>query len=315
VGKKPSNQEVVESTRIIDGYLKKSRIKEKSSYSDNYYRLHTIGYVQLVQEVERNLPTYTLTVLGDEKDTRRSAVPSAINWLKRIPYNLQNHFGENVPSYSEIKEYLMAKFPYQNANLVISDKNECVISIYYDGKLQTRQQLMITKKVTDDRNSGKVPVKFSSTVTWVLAGEFANLLKCSVADIHLIQDSQAQIERLVQKFVNSNVKRFIGEDKVVTKTPIRNILGFSEKSRGYGSIAKTFHQFCTPFTSESEVDRGKFVNLHTLEVYDRHDSTKLLELMTQNWREWNKDKKDTIELGGQIFKKHDPGRLMIGIHG
>jgi hypothetical protein len=37
--------------------------------------------------------------------------------------------------------------------------------------------------------------------------------------------------------------------------------------------------------------------------------------MTQNWREWNKDKKDTIELGGQIFKKHDPGRLMIGIHG
>ena len=315
VGKKPSNQEVVESTRIIDGYLKKSGIREKSSYSDNYYRLHTLGYVSLVQEVERNLPSYTLTVLGDEKDTRRSAVPSAIYWLKRIPGNLQRVFGEKVPSYSEIKDYLMENFPYKEAHLVINDKNECIISIYYDGKLQTKQQLAIFKPVRDDKISGKVSVKFNSTVTWVGNGEFANLLKCSIADIHLIQDSQAQVGRIVQKFINSNAQRFIGSDKIATKTPTRNILGFSEKSRGYGGIVKTFMRFCTPFCKESEVDQGKFVNLHTLEVYDKHDATKLLETMTNNWKKWNKEKEDKIELAGELVKKHDPGRLMIGIHG
>ncbi len=328
-GSLPTKQEVFDSTKVIESYLKKEGIKEKSSYSDNYYRLHTLGYVSLVQELERNLPSYRLTVLGDEKDTRRSEVPSAINWLKRVPNNLQRVFGEKVPSYSEIKRYLMDNFncggeiksaegtkqENRGAYLVIQDKDECIISIYYDGKLQTKQQLAIFKPVKDDKISGKVTVKFNSTVIWVGNGEFANLLKCSVADLHLIQNSQAQIEKIVQKFINSNAQRFIGSDKIATKTPTRNILGFGEKSRGYGSIAKTFMQFCTPFCKESEVNKGKFVNLHTLEVYDRHEATKLLETMTNNWKKWNIEKEDKIELGGELVKKHDPGRLMIGIHG
>jgi hypothetical protein len=37
--------------------------------------------------------------------------------------------------------------------------------------------------------------------------------------------------------------------------------------------------------------------------------------MTNNWKKWNKEKEDKIELGGELVKKHDPGRLMIGIHG
>jgi archaellum component FlaC len=325
----PSKQEVFDSTKIIESYLKKEGIREKSSYSDNYYRLHTLGYVSLVQELERNIPSYRLTVLGDEKDTRRSEVPSAINWLKRVPNNLQRVFGEKVPSYSEIKKYLMDNFNFggeiksgdgtkqknRGAYLVIQDKDECIISIYYDGKLQTRQQLAIFKPVKDDKISGKVTVKFNSTIQFVFPGEFANLLKCSIADIHLIQNSQVQIEKIVQKFINSNAQRFVGGDKIATKTPTRNILGFGEKSRGYGSIAKTFMQFCTPFCKESEVDKGKFVNLHTLEVYDRHDAIKLLETMTNNWKKWNREKEDKIELGGELVKKHDPGRLMIGIHG
>lgn len=314
-GSLPSKQEVFDSTKIIESYLKKEGIREKSSYSDNYYRLHTLGYVSLVQELERNLPSYRLTVLGDEKDTRRSIVPSAIQWLKRVPGNLQRVFGERIPSYTEIKQYLMDNFPYKEAHLVIQDKDECIISIYYDGVLQTRQQLAIFKPIKDDKISGKVIVKFNSTVVWVGNGEFANLLKCSVADIHLIQDSQAQIERIVQKFINNNAQRFVGSNKVATKTPTQNILGFSEKSRGYGGIAKTFMQFCTPFCQESEVNKGKFVNLHTLEVYDKHDATQLLETMTNNWKKWNKDKEDKIDLGGELVKKHDPGRLMIGIHG
>jgi hypothetical protein len=311
----PSRQEVLDSTKIIESYLKKEKIREKSSYSDNYYRLHKLGYVSLVQELERNLPSYRLTVLGDEKDTRGSEVPTAIQWLKRVPGNLQRVFGEKVPSYSEIKQYLMDNFPYKQAHLVIQDKDECIISIYYDGKLQTRQQLAIFKPVKDDKISGKVAVKFNSTVIWVGNGEFANILKCSIADFHLIQNAQAQIERITQKFINNNAQRFIDSEKIATKTPARDILGFGEKSRGYGSIAKTFMQFCTPFCKESEVDKGKFVNLHTLEIYDKHDATKLLEVMTNNWKKWNKEKEDKIELGGELVKKHDPGRLMIGIHG
>lgn len=328
-GSLPSKQEMFDSTKILESYLKKEGIREKSSYSDNYYRLHTLGYVSLVQELERNLPSYRLTVLGDEKDTRRSIVPSAINWLKRVPNNLQRVFGEKIPSYSEIKQYLMDNFNCEGtikssdgtkqenrgAYLVIQDKEECIISIYYDGVLQTKQQLAIFKPVKDDKISGKVTVKFNSTVTWVGNSEFANLLKCSIADFHLIQDSQQQIERIVQKFINNNAQRFIGSEKVATKAPTQKILGFSEKSRGYGGIAKTFMQFCTPFCQESEVNKGKFVNLHTLEVYDKHDATKLLETMTNNWKKWNKEKEDKIELGGELVKKHDPGRLMIGIHG
>jgi hypothetical protein len=49
----------------------------------------------------------------------------------------------------------MDNFPYKEAHLVINDKNECIISIYYDGKLQTRQQLAIFKKVSEDKITGK----------------------------------------------------------------------------------------------------------------------------------------------------------------
>ena len=322
----PRKIDILESTKVIEKCLKDNYIKHESSYSDDYYRYHILGNLKIVEEVETKLPTYTLTVLGDERDTRRSKVPSVINWLRRVPQILQKHFGESYPTNEEIKAHLMSIYPFYkrrlkegdkldksyvnvDADMIIKTQGRLIIEIYFYGILQTRQLLSITKPVDGQERQGKIPVKISSSVNFSV-DNLVKFLKCGYKDT---LQPQNHINRLVQKFVDSNIQLFTKEkeEKIVSKVGIKDILGFSKDSNGFPQIAKQYHKFITPFTSESDVNLGELVNLLTLETYDRHDTQNLFDVMVNNWKKWNKG--EYISIAGFNLQCRNPGDLICNI--
>jgi len=324
----PRAIDVLESTKIIERILKSEHIKPESSYTDNYYCWHNIGSLRIVEQIERDKPTYSMTILGSEKDTRRSSIPSVMNWLRRIPRLLQEHFGETYPNNEEIKSHLMSVYPFYKrklregdkldksyinveADMIVKTKGRLVIEVYFNGQLQTSQLLSITKPIGDKERQGKIPVKISSTVEVRSTDVLTHLLRCT--DRKVMFEVQNHINKLVQKFVDSNIQLFTKEreEKIVNRVGVKQLLGFSKESLGYPQVVKQFNKFTVPYTSESEVNIGKLVNLLTLEVYDRHDTQSLLDKMIKNWKQWSQSGK--IEIAGFNFTRKDPGDLMVNI--
>jgi flagellin-specific chaperone FliS len=326
--RKPDKLDILESTKIVEKMLKDEHIKPESSYTDNYYRYHVLGNLEIIEQVEREKPTYSLTILGDEKDTRRSSIPLVMNWLRRVPQILQKHFGEDYPTNEEIKAHLMSIYPFYKrrlregdkldksyvnveADMIIKTKGRLIIELYFNGILQTSQLLSITKPVDGKDRQGKIPVKISSTINLTSRDSLTNLLRCEYKETFKAQN---HINLLVQKFVDSNIQLFTKtrEEKIVSRVAIKDLLGFSKDSKGLPQVAKQFNRFALPLTSDSEVDLGKFVNLLTLETYDRHDTQNLFEAMVNNWKHWNKG--GHISLGGFMLLCRNPGDLMTKIY-
>lgn len=324
----PRPIDVLESTKIIESMLKSEHIKPESSYTDNYYCWHNIGSLRIVEQIEREKPTYTLTILGSEKDTRRSKIPLVINWLRRVPQLLQKHFGEDYPSNSDIKSHLMSVYPFykrrlkgcdkvdksyvdSEAEMIIKVTNKVIIEIYFNGDIQTKQLLSITKPIGDKERQGKIPVKVASTVEVRSTDVLTHLLRCT--DRKVMFEVQNHINKLVRKFVDSNIKLFTKdrEEKIVNRVGVKDLLGFSSDSLGYPQVVKQFNRFTTPYTSESECDIGKLVNLLTLETYDRHDTQALLDKMVGNWKQWSQSEK--IEIAGFNLTRKNPGDLMTNV--
>ena len=327
--RKPDRLDVLESTKIIQGILKSEHIKPESSYTDDYYCWHNIGSLRIVEQIERENHSYHLTILGTEKDTRRSKIPMVMNWMRTIPAILQKHFGETYPTNDEIKAHLMSVYPFYKrrlregdkldksyinleADMVIKTKGRLIIEIYFDGKLQTSQLLSITKPVDGKERQGKIPVKISSTFEVTSIDGLLHLLRCD--DRKQLVPVQHHINKLIQKFVNSNIKLFTKEkdEKVVSIVATKDLLGFSKESKGFPQVVKEFNKFVVPFTSESEIDIGKFVNLLTLETFDRHDAQTLLESMVKNWKHWQSSQ--TVYIAGVALGCQNPGDLMANVY-
>jgi len=330
-GIKPDKTDVLGATLSLRSILSDCHVKHESSYSDDYYRYHILGNLKIIETIETEKPSYSMTILGDEKDTRRSKIPLVINWLRRIPQLLQKHFGEDYPSNSDIKAHLMSVYPFYKKRLKECDKvdksyidsesemiikvtNKVIIEIYFNGDIQTKQLLSITKPVNGGDRQGKIPVKVTSSLGFSMDG-LLSFLKCSNGkkDFDLLQKVQSDINAICQKFVNNNVRLFSKEreEKIVNRVGVKHLLGFSKESLGFPQVVKQFNKFTTPYTSESEVNIGKLVNLLTLEVYDRHDIQSLLDKMIKNWKQWSQSGK--IEIAGFNFTKKDPGELMVNI--
>lgn len=324
--KYPRSIDVLESTKIIKKALKDEHIKPESSYTDDYYRWHNIGTLRIIEQIEREKPTYTLTILGSEKDTRRPSIPLVMNWLRRVPMILQKHFGEDYPTNEEIKAHLMSIYPFYKrrlkegdkldksfvnleADMIIKTKGRLIIVIYFNGQLQTNQLLSITKPVNEQERQGKIPVKISSTFEVNNLDGLIHLLRSS--DRKQLVPVQDHINRLVQKFVNSNIQLFSREkeEKVVSKVATKDLLGFSKESKGFPQIVKEYNRFITPLTSESEINIGKFVNLLTLETFNRHDAQNLLDSMVKNWKKW-KNSGNISFLSGFNISLDNPGALI-----
>lgn len=331
-GNFPRPIDVLKSTKVIQELLNDSHIKPESSYTDDYYRWHNIGSLRIVEQIEREKPTYTLTILGSEKDTRRSKIPMVMNWMRTIPTILQKHFGEDYPTNDEIKAHLMSIYPFYKrrlregdkldksyvnleADMIIKTKGRLIIEIYFDGNLQTSQLLSITKPVDGKDHQGKIPVKISSTFEVTSIDGLLHLLLLRCNDRKQLIPVQNHINKLIQKFVSSNIKLFTREreERVVSIVATKDLLGFSKESKGFPQIVKEFNKFVVPFTSESEIDIGKFVNLLTLETFDRHDAQTLLDKMVNNWKKWRNNDNTSFITGFNMSLKN-PGDLMVQVY-
>jgi len=324
----PRAIDILEATKIVENALKSEHIKPESSYVDDYYCWHNIGTLRILEQIETVYPTYTLTILGDEKDTRRSKIPLVINWLRRVPQIIQKHFGEDYPTNEEIKSHLMSIFPFYKrrvregdkidrsyvnleSEMIIRTKGKLIIEIYFNGDLQTSQLLSITKPVDGSERQGKIPVKISSTIEIRSVDVLNHLLRCT--DRKVMFEVQRHIDKLVQKFVDSNIKLFSKEkeEKIVSRVGVKDLLGFSSNSLGYPQVVKQFNRFTVPYTLDSEVNIGKLINLLTLQTYDRHDMQELLDKMVGNWKQWSQSEK--IDLAGFNFTRKNPGDWMTNI--
>lgn len=324
----PRRIDVLESTKHIQSVLAVENIKPESSYTDNYYRWHNIGSLRILEQVEQEKPTYRLTILGDEKDTRRSNIPLVMNWLRRVPLVLQNHFGTSYPTNEEIKDHLMTIYPFYKrklkegdkidksytnleADMIIRTKGRLTIDIYFNGQLQTSQLLSITKPMGDNLRQGKIPVKISSSVEIKSLETLTHLLRCD--DYKQTFAAQNHLNKLVQKFVDSNIKLFTiqQEEKIVSRVAIKDLLGFSRESKGFPQIVKQYRQFITPFTVDSDVQLGNMVNLLTLETFDRHDTQTLFDAMVANWKKWNRG--EYVKVAGFDLQCRNPGDLICNV--
>ena len=312
-GEKLNPENLRESTVVIRKYLDKAEFKYNSLYTDNYYRSHTLADVSFIQELEAKKLTYRF-IWGSERAIWQSEVSTVIKWLKRVPARLEKQFPINFPSFEEVRDYLLSIFKFENVELIIKQERGIYIEIYYEGMLQSKQLLDITSQISKDTRAGKVSTKVSTSIQYVGDSEFYSLLRCTSADRQLVREAKSQLEKIVQQFLAANPARFTGENKVSMPTSVADICGFGSTAKSINQVIGTFKKFSRPFTSESEVGKGQLINLQTLQTYDQHNVTQLLELMTKNWKHWEKSKDEKIELGGQLFHKPDPGKLMLVVH-
>lgn len=324
-GYKISKEQIHSSTKVIQGCLDRAIPTHKALYLDNYYCPHVLGYVEFLEDKEKEFLTYALTVWGSERDTRRSEVPTVMNWLKRIPINLRNEFKSSYPSIEQIEKYLLSKFKgFRNCSLTVSSQFQgntgIFIEVYYrhlpnsPWKLQTRQMLSITTPTHDNRIKGKTAVNISHRFNAMPPSTYLEVLKLSVAQKHLYQDAIGQLNKIADKWVSTNRIRFVGKEKVGTAVSVNNIVGFDSTAKSINQVLGTFKKWATPFTVHSEVEKGKLINLLTLQTYTESDVIELLSSLTNGWKYWEKMKDERIELGGHLVHKSDPGRLMMNVH-
>lgn len=318
-GYKISKEQLLSSTKVIQSCLDRAIPTHKALYLDNYYCPHVLGYVEFLEDKEKEFLTYALTVWGSERDTRRSEVPTVMNWLKRIPINLRNEFKSNYPSIEQIEKYLQSKFKgFRNCSLTVSSQFQgntgIFIEVSYEGRLQTRQMLSITTPTHDNRIKGKTAVNISHRFNAMPPSTYLEVLKLSVAQKHLYQDAIGQLNKVANKWVANNRIRFVGKEKVGEVVSVNNIVGFDSTAKSINQVLGTFKKWITPFTVHSEVDKGKLINLLTLQTYTEFDVIELLQSLTNGWKYWEKSKAEHIELGGNLVYKSDPGRLMMNVH-
>lgn len=318
-GYKISKEQVLSSTKVIRGCLDRAIPTHKVLYLDNYYCPHVLGYVEFLEDKEKEFLTYSLTIWGSEKDTRRSEVPTVMDWLKRIPINLRKEFKSSYPSVEQIEKYLLSKFKgFRNCSLTVSSQFQgntgIFIEISYQGKLQTRQMLSITTPTHDNRVKGKTAVNVSHRFNAMPPSTYLEVLKLSVSQKHLYLDAVGQLNRVADKWVANNKIRFIGKEKVGTTVSVNKIVGFDSTAKSINQVLGTFKKWVTPFTVHSEVEKGKLINLLTLQTYNEFDVAELLRSLVNGWKYWEKSKAEHIELGGNLVYKSDPGRLMMNVH-
>jgi hypothetical protein len=311
-GKKLDPQHILESKNRLKKYLTSHEFL--SSTVDKYYSFYNLGQIAIIQELEVEKYTYLLTNFGDDRALERHNLPSVLNWLRRVTYNLSEYFGKKKPSFEEIEYYLKSTFKYRNVDLRFYQAKGMFFEIIYQGKSVAKQLITIIDPATKDKNYGVTPTKVATRIEFSDKRIFKQFLKCSDADFDLIEFAQNQLRKVVNKFLSANRHSIIGEGKTATPTKVTELAGFIDTGHNLSGIKNTFLKFIRPFTSESAVNLGKVIDLRTLKPYSQHDVTFLFEKVTINWKNWNKAKDLEITLGGQTVGKKNPAKLMLNVH-
>jgi hypothetical protein len=318
----------------------KNKLKSKleqaeflTSNRDKYYGFYELAKVAIIQEVEDKKYQYRLTNFSlDDRALIRHNLPSILNWIRRVTYNLQNYFGVKKPDIAEIRHYLTSDFKYRN----------CTLNVYYDQKRKgifmeishnkqviSEHLLQIIEPANSNeiygkkgeekhaRHYGIVPTKIGTSIFFNEHKDkeiFYALLKCPKTDSDLVTFAEQQLSKAINKYLSANRNTLIGENKAAVQTKITEFAGFIDTGHNFAGIKKTFLKFIRPFTCESAVNLGKVIHLKTLQPFSEHDSTFLLEKITGNWKNWSLANELEINLGGQTIGKKNPAKLMLNVH-
>lgn len=320
-GQKIDPTNVLESKNKLKSFLSQQNFT--ASTLDLYYSFYTLGHISIVTETEGSKYSYRLTNFGDPKALYRENLSTVQTWIQRVSYNLKNFFGIKKPNFNEIKTYLKEHFKFQNCELRTYYDKGIYFEVWHNKKLVAKQLVEIVNpenyqvdpeklsKFSDQRRA----VLLGRTPVWANNRVFEKVLRCSnLVDSDIIQFAKRQLHKVVDKFISSNQKELVGENRVVQTTAIKNIVGFDKTSHGFSNIKSTFLKFVTPFSSESEINRGKVFNLKTGKIIDQHSANELFQLMVNNWKIWSQNKNETIKLGDAEVKKSNPGKLMLDAH-
>jgi hypothetical protein len=322
-GEKLDSVDILAATQTIEKYLSKASYLPLTG--DNYYRYHRLGTGQFIQITNTERYQYHVNDYG--KNFRKgegSEVNSVIKWLWNCGRGLEARFGHKAAEINEIGKYLKEifndRFPNNSLQLsVYEENNQKFLDILYKGELEIRQSISIVAP-QNARNGKKesilIPTETNFKPEFATDLEFSQFLQCSeINEASLIKATRDQVEKMVRKYVRNNYLTLTGSNNTFRETKISNLVGYESSNKGYGQIIKTFIKYVRPYLDQSagNVLKGELISLDTLKTYSEQNARDLIGAMTNNWKQWKHRDKETIELGGVILKKPDPGVLMLAV--
>ena len=303
-----------------------------TSTRDAYYGYYELAKISITQEIETEEYQYRLTNLSpDDKAFYRHNLQSVLNFVRRVTYNLREKFGANKPDTKQIREYLQSKFSYSSCKLNVyygesQPRKGLIMEISHRGQIISEHHILVIdpanmeQKYTHTNNHarhyGIVPTKLSISPQFNEHDDdavFYALLRVDRTQKELVKFAQSQLSKVINKYVTANRDVLVGENKAAVQVTIAKSAGFIDTGHGFGAIKKTFLKFCIPYSENSLVNLGKFIDLKTLKTYSIHDLTFLLEKITAGWKKWEPANNRTIKLAGIHTRKENPGKLMINV--
>ncbi|WP_445240627.1 hypothetical protein [Microcoleus vaginatus] len=257
-----------ECSEIVKQSIEKADYKP--SPTDPYYSRYILAQVYFLQTNEDKI-TYLLDDYMSHKRTA-SEVQTAINFLKLVPRNLDKKFPDKRPTLKELQEFIIplfrSKFGGQSRGSlelkVREERGKILIDVIYQDKIQLTQLLTIKMPATEGKNCGKVTTKVAPSLDFESRAVFEKFLRTK--DGRFATQAMNQLKSLVQVFLSKNFSTLVGENKIGKSKKLTEIIGFERSKQGWGQIKRGFIKYMTPFTSASDVNKGKLVWLNSNKV-------------------------------------------------
>ena len=304
--KKLDPKVLMECTKIVSEAIKSASYKP--STTDKYYSRYILAQVYFLSTNESEI-TY---LLDDHMSHKRVAtqVISAVQWLSRVPNNLQRQFKQK-PNTEQLRKFLISKFneKFREVELKIrEDKGKILLDIIYQDKVQVTQLLTIKMPASEGKNRGKVSTKVNGTPNFSERSVFEKFLRTK--DGRFVAEAQNQLIKLVDSFISRNFNTLVGEGKVGHQRKVSEIIGFERSTSGWSEIKKGFVKHLLAYSIESELKAGKLVYLTTNKVLTRQDLEVLIIQIAENWRNWCRKDQQRIKIGVSSGKSVDPQSLV-----
>ncbi|MEG4962733.1 MULTISPECIES: hypothetical protein [unclassified Microcoleus] len=298
---------LAECTDIVKKAI--SEASYRPSITDPYYSRYILGQVYFVSKNESEI-TY---LLDDYMSHSRKAtqVISAVQWLSRVPNNLQKEFPKQKPTIEQLRKYLCDKFNgrFREVELKVREEGKKILlDIIYLNKVQVTQLLTIKMPATEGKNRGKVSVKVNGTPNFSERSVFEKFLRTK--DGRFVAEAQNQLRHLVNVFLSRNFNTLVGEGKVGHQRKVSEIIGFERSTKGWSEIKNGFVKNLLPYSTDSEVKAGKLVYLATNQVLSSQDLEHLIIQIAENWSNWCRKDQQRIKIGVSSGKSTDPQSLV-----
>lgn len=287
----------------------------KPSPIEPYYSRYILASVYFYQTGEDNI-TYLLDDYMSHKRTA-SKVQTAINFLRILPRNLEAHFKNVKPNLKELQDYIvplfLKKFGGESRGSlelkVRDDKGRVLIDVIYQDKIQLTQLLTIKMPASSGKNQGKVMTKVAPSIDFEDRRIFEKFLRSK--DGRFVEQAMNQLKPLVQSFLSKNYSTLVGENKIGKTDKLTNIIGFNRSKQGWGQIKRGFIKYMIPFSSVSEVSKGKLIWLNSNKILNDQDLENLIIKIAENWKNWHRKDQESIKIGDVQVRNTDPQNLMF----